>query len=238
MVLENLDTEKISSIRPSNPIKKKWKGSPQKAASTRKGAQGSILSDQNYSTVEDVGSPDMLPLRSRKRVFPAVGAPIRNEEESFPDFAEAPEEEFQSPSDLHHLDDFMQPLRDFIQPEGAEVAENLSEDTKYRTAAVAYGELPNFFDQMATELSDDVLPDAKIRFSKFKNQLKLLSSDGNCETLEGRKDMVRVEKNGYALYDELKRLLIREGKDQCQIALHPLMDSRQRRLHKNKVTKD
>jgi hypothetical protein len=54
----------------------------------------------------------------------------------------------------------------FIQPEGKDAAENLPEDTHDRTRSLLYGELPIFFDNMATNLEIHLIPDAQLRLAE------------------------------------------------------------------------
>jgi hypothetical protein len=125
-------------------------------------------------------------------------------------------------------------LSQFIQPEGQEVAENLPQDTVDRTKHLHYHELPQFFDTTANKIEDDWMPDWKLRIAKltrakrqFEYQLSVSTT-----TVDPKKILQECQE----MVGKVREQLIRNGTDQCRVALHKLTDDRLYRKNRSKIS--
>ncbi|CAJ1954577.1 unnamed protein product [Cylindrotheca closterium] len=131
-------------------------------------------------------------------------------------------------------------LSQFIQPEGLEVAENLPDDIVDRTRNLEYRQLPDFFDNLVTQMEDEWMPDWKLKIARLlsaKRRLEysgfstLTSTRGRGRSplkaaLEAALDPLQVLQRCEEIQTGLRDHLIRNGLDQCKICLHKLMDDR------------
>ena len=146
---------------------------------------------------------------------------------------------------LDRVDDSQQDatlaLSQFIQPEGDEVAYNLPQDTLDRTQSLPYHELPGFFDRMATQLQDDGLPDMQLRVAILQHDLRDLLPkrqtfhDDEAAPLVYKK-LQELAKTCQETWLELRHDLIRDGTDQCLVAIRRLSADRLYRKIKKKLT--
>jgi hypothetical protein len=132
-------------------------------------------------------------------------------------------------------------LSQFIQPEGDDVAYNLPQDTLDRTQSLPYHELPGFFDRMATQLQDDGLPDMQLRVATLQHDFRELLPER--QTFQDDEEAPLVSKKLQALAEtcqetwlEFRHELIRDGTDQCLVAIRRLSDDRLYRKTKKKLT--
>jgi hypothetical protein len=129
-------------------------------------------------------------------------------------------EEIGSNVDYDHMSAFPGDLglKEFIQPEGEEVAENLPEDIKDRAADVTYTELPIFLDTEAARLEMELLPDAKLKVAELERRINHWRSQGAVAT--GAKELLQ---SCESIREELHVNLIRDGIDQCNSAMRRLL---------------
>jgi hypothetical protein len=96
-------------------------------------------------------------------------SPFVNED---PDFQPRSPNTFTEPFAIKHdVSDELLPLGDFIQPEGEEAVQNLPTDTIDLSRNIGFKSLPLFFDQMATKIEDEILPDAKLDLAYFEREI-------------------------------------------------------------------
>jgi hypothetical protein len=133
-----------------------------------------------------------------------------------------------------HISDFLDDdnLKEFIQPEGQEVAEHLPQDTKDRAADVTYTELPNFFDTEVARLELELLPDAKLKVAKLEREIKEWESQG-ASAPEGKELLQSCD----STLKELHVNLIRDGTDQCSSAIKRLQILEKKRYQKEEGQK-
>jgi hypothetical protein len=112
----------------------------------------------------------------------------------------------------------------FIQPEGNEAAENLPSDMVDQTKDLAFIELPSFFNHTADVLENDLLPDYALRIAKLeREQRRLISPRAVPQSTISATSLLN---DCSTLYSEMQRTLIREGIDQCSLALKKLSDDK------------
>ena len=75
-------------------------------------------------------------------------------------------------------------LSQFIQPEGDEAAQNLPKDIVDRTKSIKYGELPQFFDKMASRIEVELLPSAKLKVAELQRDWADLQRQAEAITMD------------------------------------------------------
>jgi hypothetical protein len=128
-------------------------------------------------------------------------------------------------------------LKEFIQPEGEEVAENLPEDTIDRASKVAYKELPRFFDNEAQLLEDELLPNAKLEIANLEQRInswkiERVEAANSSNTNRGQ----GLWKESVDIMNNLVTTVIRNGIDQCRSALRQLLDDRRYRKERRNLS--
>lgn len=131
------------------------------------------------------------------------------------------------PSYLHDPNDVI--LMDaadniFIQPEGHDAAENLPSDMIDRTKDVSFANLPQFFDETTDQLENVMIPDYAYRIAKLEREHRRLVSPGSLS--QTTLSVTKLLQDCSSLYNEMEHAIIREGIDQCTIALKKLSDDR------------
>jgi len=125
-----------------------------------------------------------------------------------------------------------QGLEGFIQPEGIDVAENLPNDVQDRASEVPYKDLPRFFDEEATRIEDELLPDAKMHVAQLERDFyKWERQNSSLDSLASNNaQWTKLMATCDFMMDDIRANLIWDGIDQCRSALRQLLsDSRYRR---------
>jgi hypothetical protein len=130
-------------------------------------------------------------------------------------------------------DDNMIALSQFIQPEGQEVAEKLPQDVVDQTSGLDYQELPRFFDTTAEKL-EELITDYKLaiaRLTRCQRQLGL-----SFVTRKAIIDPSQLLVQCQEMFSNVRTELIRNGTDQCRVALYKLMDDRMYRKNRRSLS--
>jgi len=121
---------------------------------------------------------------------------------------------------------------EFIQPEGKKAAEELPSDVWDATRSIPYDKLPTFFNNLVEEIENEKIPRISKIFDSFEKKVNnamnirrgiVVSQEVDADGGKKNNDLDDLECQGDALYyDEILNALIRDGTDQCRLALKRL----------------
>ena len=132
-------------------------------------------------------------------------------------------------------------LQDFIEPEGEEIAENLPQDIVDRARQIPYKDLPDFFDAEATNIEDELLPNAKLKVAEMERDLNKWKEIQQSESQAGNSLRAGISRDILIqtceeIFTDLRTNLIRNGIDQCLSALRQLVDDKRYRRERQRLT--
>lgn len=132
------------------------------------------------------------------------------------------------------LNEYVDPqdTNNFIQPEGSQAAHQLPQDINDLTSNIPFMELPKFFTEVADKLAYDLIPDAKLKVSFYKADIRKYKKQ------RSNKQSYEVLSNeGDELYNKYFRELHCDGIDQCRQCLRRINDTKERRNMKRELNK-